>query len=94
MAKNRTNIKRNQNVQSGSVTAAPAKAESIKIESKPIDPARDPIVNLFKPEKRLTHEQIAERAKLIWQKRGCIHGEDERNWKEAEAQLKTELGID
>ena len=73
---------------------APAKAESIKIESKPIDPARAPIVNLFKPEKRLTHEQIAERAKLIWEKRGCIPGEDELNWKEAESQLRKELGID
>ncbi|MBN1974821.1 MAG: DUF2934 domain-containing protein [Sedimentisphaerales bacterium] len=94
MAKNRTNIKRNKNVQSGSVTAAPAKPESIKIESKPIDPARDPITNLFKPKQKLTHEQISERAKLIWQNRGCIPGEDERNWKEAETQLKTELGID
>ena len=40
---------------------------------------------------RLTHEQIEERAKLIWQQRGCIPGEDERNWYEAETQLKREL---
>ncbi len=93
MAKNRTNIKKNQNVQSGSVITAPDKAVSIKIENKPIDPACDPIVNLFKPEKTLAHEQIAERAKLIWQNRGCKPGEDERNWKEAETQLRAELGI-
>jgi hypothetical protein len=93
MAKKRTNIKSNQNFQSGNITAAPAKAESIKVESKPIDPANDPIVNLFKPKHILTYEQIAERAKLIWQNRGCISGEDERNWHEAESQLRKELGI-
>jgi hypothetical protein len=40
---------------------------------------------------RLTHEQIKERAKLIWEQRGCLPGEDERNWYEAETQLKREL---
>ena len=94
MAKNRNNRTKNQNFQSGSVMAAPAKAESIKVESKPIDPANDPITNLFKPKQNLTYEQIAERAKIIWQNRGCKSGEDERNWKEAETQLKAELGID
>lgn len=41
----------------------------------------------------LTHERIAERAWSIWQNRGCSPGEDERNWLEAESQLKNELGI-
>lgn len=41
----------------------------------------------------LTDEQIAERAKAIWQDRGCIPGFDEQNWYEAETQLKTELGV-
>ena len=41
----------------------------------------------------LTHEQIAERAKALWQQHGCPAGEDEKNWYEAEAQLKHELGI-
>jgi hypothetical protein len=40
---------------------------------------------------RLTHEQIEERAKLIWKQRGCTPGEDDRNWYEAETQLKQEL---
>lgn len=39
----------------------------------------------------LTHEQIEERAKLIWKQRGCPPGEDEKNWYEAETQLKREL---
>ena len=41
----------------------------------------------------LTHERIAERARIIWQSSGCRSGEDERNWSEAEAQLKAELVI-
>ena len=41
----------------------------------------------------LTHEQISERAKAIWQDRECVSGLDEQNWHEAETQLKTELGI-
>ena len=39
-----------------------------------------------------THEQIAERARAIWQQRGCPSGEDERIWYEAESQLKSESG--
>jgi hypothetical protein len=38
-----------------------------------------------------TQEQISERAKAIWQQRGCLIGEDERNWFEAEIQLKKEM---
>ena len=42
---------------------------------------------------KLTQDQIRERAKLIWQQRGCRSGEDERNWLEAENQLKKELSV-
>jgi len=41
----------------------------------------------------LTHQRIAERAWSIWQNRGCSPGEDERNWLEAETQLRQELGV-
>ncbi len=41
----------------------------------------------------LTHEQIAERAKSIWQKKGCPSGQDQKIWHEAEAELKKEKGI-
>jgi len=41
----------------------------------------------------LTHQQVAERAKAIWQSKGCPAGQDEQNWREAEAQLKAELGL-
>jgi hypothetical protein len=40
---------------------------------------------------RLSHEQIAERAKAIWLASGCVPGRDEQNWREAEAQLRAEL---
>jgi hypothetical protein len=42
----------------------------------------------------ITHTQIAERARQIWEQRGRPQGEDERNWREAERQLKRELGIE
>jgi hypothetical protein len=40
-----------------------------------------------------TQEQIAERAKLIWQEHGCVLDQDESNWFEAEAQLKAEIAV-
>ena len=40
---------------------------------------------------RLTHEQIAERARSLWLASGCLPGRDEQNWLQAEAQLKAEL---
>jgi hypothetical protein len=43
--------------------------------------------------KTITREQIAQRAHEIWMKRGCKPGEDERNWLEAEKQLKAEMGV-
>lgn len=38
-----------------------------------------------------THDQISKRAHEIWVKRGCKPGQDEKNWLEAEAQLRTEM---
>jgi len=46
-----------------------------------------------RPHVALTYEQIAERAKAIWQAKGCARGRDEQNWYEAESQLKAELDI-
>lgn len=40
-----------------------------------------------------TFEQIAERAKRLWQQRGCPSGQDDKNWHDAESQLKQELGV-
>lgn len=40
-----------------------------------------------------THEQIAVRARLIWEAKGRKPGQDKENWLEAEAQLKREAGL-
>lgn len=40
---------------------------------------------------RLSHEQIARRARAIWEKKGHPVGQDEQNWYQAEAELRTEL---
>jgi len=45
------------------------------------------------PTVALTHDLIAERARTIWRERGCSVNRDEENWREAEAQLKAEMGI-
>jgi hypothetical protein len=37
-----------------------------------------------------THEQVARRAREIWEQRGCPPGQDEQIWLEAEMQLKRE----
>jgi hypothetical protein len=39
----------------------------------------------------LSHDQIARRAKAIWQAKGCPQGQDQQNWLEAEKQLHAEL---
>ena len=40
-----------------------------------------------------TSEQIAQRAWSLWVKGGCMKGQDDKNWYEAEQQLKAEMGI-
>lgn len=42
----------------------------------------------------LDHDQIAERAREIWEQRGRPYGQDEQNWREAERQLREESGTD
>ena len=93
MTKNKISPKNNNDSPLNMIETARSKVQRIKGSGEHKKPASDPIVNIFKPEKLLTYEQISERAKLIWQNRGCIPGEDERNWNEAESQLKVELGI-
>ena len=37
---------------------------------------------------RPSHEDIANRARALWQAKGCPAGKDEENWLEAEKQLR------
>ena len=94
MAKNSISQKSNKGFQLGKIITMQPKTGSIKGACGPKDPACGSKVNLSEPATALTHEQITERARVIWQNSGCRPGEDERNWSEAEAQLKAELGID
>ena len=71
--------KEKQQIKSGSreiIKSQVAGESSTKQIQKPVEP---------------NYEQISERAKSIWQKRGCLKGEDERNWFEAEIQLQKEM---
>jgi hypothetical protein len=63
-------------------TRAPARPDTPVVRPSPIVQA---VV--------LTRDLIAERAQAIWLKRGCPRNRDEENWREAEAQLKMELGL-
>ena len=94
MANNNFHQRSNNGVQLGMIETARSNVQRIKGVVRPKSPAYGSKVNLTKPAMLLTHERIAERAFAIWQNRDCIPGEDERNWNEAENQLRAELGID
>jgi hypothetical protein len=59
-------------------TKTPRKiAEPIKVQSTGARPAKAP-----------SHDEISNRARAIWESKGCPAGMDEQIWLEAEAQLK------
>ena len=39
------------------------------------------------------HDQIAVRARQLWQEKGCPQGCDEQNWLDAERELREELHL-
>ena len=96
ISNNRINRKKNQDVPLCSIglITVPPKVRSVQGVVEPKDPPSGSTVNLTRPAIALTHERIAERARIIWQNRGCRSGEDERNWNEAETQLRAESGIE
>jgi hypothetical protein len=93
MAKYNINQPGNRDVHSGGTATAQTKVGSFKVAAESKGPAYGSKSNKSKTEKVLTHERIAKRAWEIWMKRGCRPGEDERNWIEAETQLRAELDI-
>jgi hypothetical protein len=93
MAKNRISSKSSKGVQFSEVIHMQPKIGIVKNVDEPKDPECGLKVNPSELKTELTHERIAEQARVIWQNRGCKPGEDERNWSEAETQLKAELGI-
>jgi hypothetical protein len=93
MANNSISPKSSKGVQVGRVIPMQLKIGNVKGVGEPKDQVCDSKVNPSEPATTLTHERIAERARVIWQSSGCRSGEDERNWSKAEAQLKAELVI-
>ena len=94
MAKNSINQKSSKSVQLDSVITVLPNVGNVKGVGEPKKPACSSKVNPSGQTAVLTHEQISEKAWGIWQSNGCKHGEDERNWSEAETQLKVKPGID
>jgi len=80
---------------------ATKRGRGAKAEKVPVEPARGEAVvgerEAQTPEAgessvTLTHDQIADRARAIWEQRGRPQGEDVKIWHEAEDQLKQEIG--
>ena len=93
MANNIISPKSSKGVQVCRVIPMQPKVVNVKDASEPKGQVCGSKVNPSELATTLTHERIAERARVIWQSSGCRSGEDERNWSEAEAQLKAELVI-
>jgi hypothetical protein len=81
-----TTTKRGRGGKGEKVLAEPARGEAVVGERQ----AQMPEVG--ESSVSLTHDQIADRARAIWEQRGRPQGEDERIWHEAEDQLKREIG--
>lgn len=43
------------------------------------------------PHVEIPHEKIVQRAYEIWVRKGHPHGQDDQNWREAEAELRAEF---
>jgi len=67
--------------------AAPSPAEPVKAGPSAKNPTRRATPQVVMT---MNHDEIARRAYLIWQRRGCPQGQDHQNWLEAEQELKTQ----
>lgn len=65
--------------------------ESRNQSEKSVAVAEKPSAKHSKQHAAPTYEQVAERAKSLWQQRGCPPNQDEQIWYDAENQLKKEL---
>jgi hypothetical protein len=59
-----------------------------KAPKKPIAMPAKPAVPVARAVRTPTHDEISERARKLWEAKGCPAGQDEEIWLEAEAQLK------
>ena len=56
-------------------------------------PAASPAKTPTAASTHVPQEKIAQRAYEKFMKRGCIHGHDQQDWMEAEAELRAEAGM-
>lgn len=68
--------------ETGTKRARGAKVESLRPEEMPQS----------KSAAGPTHAQVAQRAREIWERNGRADGQDEKNWRQAEEELKREMG--
>jgi hypothetical protein len=80
-------------VQTMDTTSRAGKVQVTPLRSGTVETRSSSISGTSKADKSLTHDQIAARAWALWVKGGCLAGEHDKNWYEAESQLKVELGI-
>jgi hypothetical protein len=90
MAKKQMNNYQHSSDQSSEPTRQQQHMSSNIQSSRATAVADKPAVKQTKKTAAPTYEQIAERARSIWQERGCPTNQDESIWYEAENQLKRE----
>jgi len=91
MAKKQMNNYQHSSSQSSDVMRQQQHIDSNMSSGRASAVADKPAVKQTKKSAVPTYEQIAERARNIWQERGCPTNQDESIWYEAENQLKREL---
>jgi hypothetical protein len=92
--------RRGQSAQGKSAPREPARGEAVVGQETATEAPSSAEAGEARPEPfertgataTLARGQIAERAREIWEQRGRPQGEDEKNWLEAERQLKQERG--
>jgi hypothetical protein len=92
MAKKQMNNSQRSTAESVDVMKKQEHMSSNIQSNKSVAVADKPSVKQTREHTAPTYEQIAERAKKLWRERGCPPNQDEKNWYDAENQLKRELG--
>lgn len=93
MAKRQTNNSQKSTTQNSDINRKQEERSYNKQSEKSVAVAEKPSARQTKAPAGPTFEQIAERAKNLWQQRGCPPNQDEQNWYDAENQLKQEFGV-
>jgi hypothetical protein len=83
----------NRNAVSNTTVPLQPKSENITKPGRSTPASSGLDTSVGPPNSSLSHKQIAERAKAIWERKSRVTGQDQVNWCEAEAQLRAELQV-